>query len=422
MEHGVVMGAAVDGVLGSVLGALVEAALRRAVLLLAALLALGTAACGPVDAQWALGGDGGTRLPDGGWAPADGGTTAGAGGGGGADGGVPVSAVSLQPRASQVTFDPGNGKTTVVVQFTARRQDGWPLSDTEVQTQLKVNDKPVDVESLLQRDASALAVNVRFGMVLDASYSMLRHTPQAFGPMKTAARDSVKSLQEFWRARGQRGTASWSFLWFEEQLNEPAADWVPDNILQLPDPQPGSSTKLYSATHAMVGRMHDAYRSGVASGERDMHVLVVFSDGADNYSWFDNSSAVPRTLTIPGTALTYQRSGTAATTLQQVKDAVAAHPKLTVHTIGLGSDVNDAELQALATAGRGVYVKNSSATAIGELFNRVLQEAVTVQTVGATMPLPPGDYTLTLRVSAGAGVAEHQVRFHAGDATARLLP
>jgi hypothetical protein len=342
--------------------------------------------------------------------------------GGGGGGGGPIAPLELDVRSTQVSWSPVDGKTTLVVQFTARSTSGHPLAQEQLETSLFLDERALDNESLLQQDSEALSVNVHYGMVLDSSYSMLLHQPPAFAPMKAAARDSVNSLLGMWSAGGQKGQVSWDFLWFEEMLNLPTDSWNPDDLLYLPEPAAGSSTKLYSAVDAMVGRMRQKYEAGVAAGERDMHVLVVFSDGADNYSWFDNSSTPTEELLVPSRGRTYQRVGAPATSLEQLTADIAGHPRLTVHTIGLGNDIDVAALKQIAQAGHGLNVTNASSAAIGDLFAEVLQASVTVQTTGATMPLPPGDYALTLRARSSGNEATHTVRFHAGDASARVLP
>lgn len=329
--------------------------------------------------------------------------------------------ISVESRSSSVEYNPSTGKTTVISQIIVRDHEGFPIPEEDVKIKLYVNDSSLDSESLLQKDSEALSVNVNFSMVLDSSYSMLQQSPPAFEPMKNAAENSIKSLSEFWSDRGQKGQVSWDFLWFEERLNWPMATWTPEDIRQLPEPAPGSSTKLFSATHAMVKHMTEKFQAGVASGERDLHVLVVFTDGADNYSWFDNSSDAEDQLTIPGKNLRYSRKGYPSTSPEDVKAAIAAHPRLIVHTIGLGSAINESELRGIAEAGHGQYVQGSSSSAIDDLFERVLQEATTIQTIGAHVPLRPNDYMFKVEVEVDGAKATHEFSFHAGDAQARVL-
>ena len=103
--------------------------------------------------------------------------------------------------------------------------------------------------------------------------------------------------------------------------------------------------------------------------------------------------------------------------------AIGTHPDLTVHVIGLGNEVHDAELQAIAEAGGGRYHKNPSSSEIGSVFDLVTREFATIQTHGATIPLPPADYTFRLTVNPdghGSG-DEYTFTFRAGDEGAGLL-
>jgi hypothetical protein len=90
----------------------------------------------------------------------------------------------------------------------------------------------------------------------------------------------------------------------------------------------------------------------------------------------------------------------------------------------LGSSINEAELQSIADAGHGVFLKNPDSARLDELFAQVLTEFTTLKTEGALIPMPTGDYNFTLRITNAAGTAsdEYSFRFHGGDTTARELP
>lgn len=325
-----------------------------------------------------------------------------------------------------IRYEPTSGKTSIIIQFLVREQSGRPLSEASYATTLFVDNEPLDVESLLDRRSEALAVNLNFAMVLDASYSMLGHTPPAFEPMKQAARDTYQTVLETWKQR--TGSVNFNLIWFDELVSQSvrvpgvARDWTPDDILTIPTPLAGTATRLYGAARRMAETMKTDLANGVASGSRDHHVMVVFSDGKDNYSFFDNA-AISRNLTTTSGA-NYRQYGTTVTTLDNVKTAIAAHPNLTVHVIGLGSSINEAELQAIADAGQGVFLKNPDSARLDELFAQVLTEFTTLKTEGALIPIPPGDYNFTLKITNAAGTAsdEYSFRFHGGDPTARELP
>ena len=212
--------------------------------------------------------------------------------------------------------------------------------------------------------------------------------------------------------------------WFNETISAPSPEgrtWQPDDLLTIPEPGAGTATKLFAAVDRQAGKMLDAYAT-IANGPHDHHVMIVLSDGADNYSWFDNSTFASSGVTTSGAP--YDVSGWAAATLDSAVAAIEAHPNLTVHALGLGSAVQDAQLQALVTAGGGRYLKNPSSAELEDLFDSVTHEFATIQDHGATIPLPPGDYRFTLRVLTADRQArdEYSFLFHAGDPDAGVLP
>jgi len=346
-------------------------------------------------------------------------------------GGDDDSPVSPTPAGSveiQVTSDPtviyniATGKTTTVVQFIARDRAGNPLSPDDVLVELLIDDRAVDNESLLQADSEELSSSIHLGLVLDASYSMLLHEPPAFGPMRVAARDAVTELLTLYE--GRPGNLSWTVSWFNETIAVPAAvgrEWQPDDLLTIPEPGPGTATKLFAAAENQAERMLERHAT-TANGPHDHHVMVVLSDGADNYSWFDNSSFTSSGVSTSGAP--YDISGWRTADTAEAVTAIQAHPNLTVHVLGLGSKVQDDQLQALADAGNGRYLKNPSASQVGDLFDEVTREFATIQDHGATVPMQPGDYRMTLRVWTADRRArdDFSFSFHGGDTDAGVLP
>lgn len=336
--------------------------------------------------------------------------------GGGTNSGLKLD-VSQPP---QVAWLSANGKTQVIVQFSARDGNGTPLPEDQIDVQMKIDNNPIDVESLLNQSSTELEVNLYFAMVLDASYSMTQHNPPAFEPMKTAARDSYQEILDLWSTRP--GSVKFSLIWFDELMNQSmynaniARDWNPDDILTIPEPVTGTATKLDSAVKVMADHLKAEYDSGVFNGPRDQYVMLVFSDGADNYSWFDNSIKGNSTQSTSSGA-SYQQYGTIATTLDEARQSVAGHPRLTTHVIGLGSAINANELSQIAQAGKGIFQANPSSENVAQLFQRVLQEFTTIQTRGAEIPLPPGDYSFTLTVTNknGGSKGSYSFNMHAGD-------
>lgn len=367
--------------------------------------------------------DGGSNsLAPGGGPVAGGGSSSGGGSGGTYTGAVALS-LTAEPA---VKWDPTNGKTTVLVQYSVRGASDAPLGDKQFGTVMLVDNNALDSESLLDSTSEELAINLHFAEVLDASYSMTQHNPPAFDPMKQAARDTYRDVVQAWAQRP--GNASFRGIWFDQVINQTVENqntgrpWLPDDLLAIPAPQPGSATKMYGAAQRMAELLKGDYDRGVAAGERDHHVMLLFSDGADNYSWFDNASQ--EQLLTTATGASYVQYGVPATVLDDVTAAIKAHPRLTVHVIGLGSQINATELTKIAEAGGGVFLQNPSSENLGDLFEQVMLEFTTIQTEGALIPLPPGDYTYTLRVvnSNGSANDEFSFRFHAGDPSARVLP
>lgn len=347
-------------------------------------------------------------------------------------GGTPPPASNEGPIAIElagdptITWDPTEGITAVVVQFIARGTDGVPLDSSQVDVEMLVNGDRLDNESVLRETSEELAASVHYSLVLDASGSMLQHEPEAFGPMKDAARRSVQDGVNLWVDRP--GSFSWDLCWFNDVLYHRQGPWTPADISSIPDPSLNARTKLYAAIQFMAGEMADAYGADTAAGSRDQHILVIFSDGRDNYSNFDNSAIISPTTaaTPPPASAQYSRFGWPATTLEDTLEAIRAHPRLTVHVLAMGSDFLPADLSNLkdiATAGGGQFLENPSSAATAQLFERVTREFTTLQTRGAAIPQQSGDYTFTLRVQgiSFSGVGEQTFRYRAGP-EAQLLP
>ncbi|MGB5396671.1 MAG: hypothetical protein WBN96_05935, partial [Gammaproteobacteria bacterium] len=143
----------------------------------------------------------------------------------------------------------------------------------------------------------------------------------------------------------------------------------------------------------------------------------------DNYSYWDNTLTNPNRTLSTTSGASYEQYGTLPTTLDAAKSAVAAHPRLTSHVIGLGSAINASELTQIAQAGNGTFQANPSSQNIGALFQRVLNEFTTILARGAEIPLPPGDYEFTLSVKnkAGGSPVNYKFMMHAGDPQAGVI-
>lgn len=353
--------------------------------------------------------------------------------GGGSGGGAPAtSGVTLNVIGDpEISWLNTNGRTQVIVRFSARDDNGLPLTEEQVDVEFELDGSPIDVESLLDQSSVELGVNIYFAMVLDASFSMTQHDPPAFEPMKTAARDSYQRVLNLWNTRP--GDVNFSLIWFDEIMNQStfnvgtARNWAPDDILSIPDPVAGTATKLYSAVETMASHLQAEYNSGVFNADSDQYVMLVFTDGADNFSFWDNSSLnLPRSTT---SGASYRQFGTVPTTLEAAIAAIDAHPKLTAHTIGFSAAANEDELSQIAEAPsdpdrHGISVTDDfTANDINDVFERVLREFTTIQNRGAEIPLPPGDYDIAVTVTnrSGGSPASYEFRMHAGDPQAGLI-
>ena len=349
------------------------------------------------------------------------------------DGGVPGSSgaktglqlsVPLQPT---VAWMPGNQTTQLIMQFSVRDGSGTPLAANEFDTELRIDGFPADVESQFKQTSEELPVNLYFGMVLDASYSMTQYNPDAFGPMKRAASDSYQQVLDLWKSR-PGSNVKFSLIWFDNVINQsqdvPSVPryWQPADILAIPTPQFGAATKLYSAVDVMAKHMQNEYDNGVFNGVRDQYVMLVFSDGKDNRSHTDNSTINQTLYTNPGGAK-YNQFGTLPTKLETVKQSIANHPRLTTHVIGLGSDINKDELQQIATAGHGVFQSNPSSEKVTELFQQVMKEFTTLQTRSAELFDGLGDYKITLVVTnkATGETGQYNFMIRAGGPDAKVI-
>jgi hypothetical protein len=315
------------------------------------------------------------------------------------------------------TFDPATGKTTVVLDFLVRDAGGGSVDPSTATLRRLVDGREVDVESVPDFRDTRLASNLRLGMVLDASYSMLTWQPPAFEAMKQAARSTQQAIQAQYAA-WNTGTFSSSLVWFQDQyVCEPSTPAMTDAaILDIPEPRPGDATKLLAATTRMVDRLRQQRDASPADASR--YAVVLFTDGWDNYSWYDNSGA-PAT-SHPATGGSFTCRGDPATTLAALLEKLRAFPELEVHVIGLGNTIQASELSAIAEAGRGRFVSNPDSGQVAALFREIAREFTTVRRDGITMPLPPGEYEYVQEVALNGAVARVKFRFRAGDAAAAV--
>jgi hypothetical protein len=331
--------------------------------------------------------------------------------------------LQVEVLSQSICRNPRNGATRVILQFITRDESGLALDPavdangepTAIHSQVIVDNRPADVESLLSRDSELLKSNLVISLVLDATVSMLSHNPPAFEPMKAAAVNVLQELQQTWQANDAQ--FHWELTWFDSLIFRPApnnrgANWSITDISSIPNPVQGTFTGLWKAVHFGIGVHEDLYDRGVASGARDQHVMVVFSDGDNNDSHFDNSAT--RGSGDNG-MLFWTYSGYAPTTLDDIKTRIAANPDLRIHVIAFGDQIGAEgrkQLQEIARLSRGQYFAGSGGNNLEQLFNSVKREFITMQTLGLETPLNPAQaHSFSLRAEHIASGAQGSYEF-----------
>lgn len=342
-------------------------------------------------------------------------------GGGGSEDTLTVE-LSGEPSLS---FDSAIGTTTVVVDYLVRDNEGELVDESDLNVRMYIDDEQLGAggrfgESVLDRDSEELDLNVLVMLVLDASYSLEQFDPPQFSRMLKAAEDLVDQGEKIWRNRG--GEFDWNVVWFDELISRPDPDYVTRfRIGNIPVPEPGNFTKLYSAISNGLEFSESLLTEGVAAGPRDRHVVVAFTDGLDNLSSFGNPE-VHREGTLRN-GDPYPRIGWRATDLGDLLEEIARHPayptNLTVHSIALGSSCSDTgqsgacfDDQALgdvAQVGFGQLLVSSRN--VSDLFDLIQKEFTTLQSSGAVVALGQGEYEFRLVTELRNGRASGDVRF-----------
>jgi len=331
--------------------------------------------------------------------------------------------LSVEIVSQSSCWNPENGATRLIVQFITRDESGTALDPeldanqepTALASQMYVNNRPTDVESLLNRDSELLKSDLALSLVLDSTYSMLRHTPPAFAPMKAAAVDVLHGIQEAWAANDAQ--FHWELTWFNDVIFRPEPNnrgekWSINDINDIPQPVQGDFTGLWKAVDYTIGVHEELYANDIAAGARDQHVMLIFSDGDDNHSYFDNSTQ-SGTGDLNG-LLHWTYRGYPTTGIADIKAHLADVPNLRVYVIAFGEQLGEQgkrDLKSLAEQSRGQYFFGSDSNTLGQLFDSVKREFITMQTLGIETPLPDGDYQFSLRTKHVASGAEGSKNF-----------
>ena len=325
----------------------------------------------------------------------------------------------------EIELDPNSETTKIILQFIPRNAENFPLTPEQVKVTLLLDDKKIDDEAHIENSSEQLAFNINFGLVLDASYSMLvsHGDEEAFTPMLQSAKNSVQKGIDIWS--DQEGTFSFHTTWFNSaiysSLDNATQQWRAEDLLSIPRPKSGAFTRLYSATDYAIEKMAESITEN-EQGPRDQNIILVFSDGEDNYSWH-NDQDIPTTTDSTSNDADFVKLGYADTNLEDLVTTINNQDNLSVHVISLGTNINASNLQTIATAGKGLYLENPDARDLEKPFQQVIQEFTTLQSHGAIMPLQAGEYKFTLRVenALGRDAVEYSFLFKTGEGTAEII-
>jgi hypothetical protein len=324
-----------------------------------------------------------------------------------------VRAIAVEQTAPASVVSDGDGRTRIITSFVARADQGSvrrALTVSETTVDFYLDGDKVSGESLLDRNE--LGGDLFYTLVLDGSYSMVSdHNPPAFQPMLAAARASIEEVAREWQQRGTNAEVRFDWLWFDDYIHYPD-DKSGATISLVPTPRSGENdTRFFGAVDYMFRRHVATAAAGFATEPQDRHVMVVFTDGNDNRSYFVTTESnqrveapVPHVKHRPGLATPAH-----ADVIARIATArgAAQLPSFTLHSIGLGTSVREEPLRELAASQNGVFVQNPSSRNLSDLFSAITREVVSIQTVGVRLPLRPGRYQLTVRVS----LKDHPERF-----------
>ncbi len=230
-----------------------------------------------------------------------------------------------------------------------------------------------------------LSSDLHVTLLLDASTSVVEQG--LFDQMKESAQELLRQGEADWEKRP--GNFSWQVIWFNQWVSAASDDWTFEDIVDIPEPPEDSDgfTRLYAAMNFAIRESTQTRRDGVAAGDRDNHLLAVFTDGRDNISRRDSPEPpTPNGVTINGA--TYDNFPTTATSREDVEQLMLDRPWLQVALLGLGSSIDRDALDSLAEAGGGTVFEGND---IERLFSRAQSSFEILQTVGWRLPFNPNE-------------------------------
>lgn len=236
-------------------------------------------------------------------------------------------------------------------------------------------------------NATDLDSNIHVTLVLDASSSIVES--KLFEETKAAALELLTRGKETWKDRP--GGFTWRVVWFNQWVWEATGEWDFDDLQTIPGPaeEDDGFTRMYAAVDFAIDQAtRIRAEEGLAAGDRDTHLIVLFTDGRDNSSGRDS----PKPPLVNGTTTskaTYTVHPTTVVTEDDVEAALDSRDWLQLSILSLGDDVDDRVLQGFADAAEGGQVY--SGDDVEALFGRAQRSFETLQTVGWRLPLNPAD-------------------------------
>ncbi|MEO0604132.1 MAG: hypothetical protein AAF211_22035 [Myxococcota bacterium] len=237
-------------------------------------------------------------------------------------------------------------------------------------------------------DQADLDSNLHVTLVLDASRSIVED--ELFEDMRLAAQQLLETGDRIWSERP--GDFTWRVVWFDQWVWEADDDWTFADVPTIPAPTPDDDgfTRMFAGVDFSVDQLTGLRAEGVAAGDRDNHLLVVFTDGRDNSSG-RRSPAVPFERGQTESEAGFTVHPTSRVSQDDIVAQLEGLDFLQVSLLALGNDVDQGVLDSFAQAGRGqVFAGND----IEQLFADAERSFETLKTVGWRLPVNPGEELL----------------------------
>jgi len=264
-----------------------------------------------------------------------------------------------------------------------------PASDTNI-TQVIDGEEPGSGvwEGGQSLGVENLTSDLHVTLLLDASNSVVQ--AGLFDQMKASAEELLSQGAAQWEERP--GVFTWQVIWFNRLVNaasDAQGEWEFADIRDIPAPDPDDDafTRLYAAMEFAIRDATATREEGIADGDRDNHLLAVFTDGGDNISGLPSGDPkIPSDVTKNGKA--FDTFGTNSINRAQLERLMENRDWLQVSMLGLGSEIDREALDSLARAGNGTVFEGQD---IERLFSRAQQSFEIQQNVGFRLPFNPDE-------------------------------